>query len=87
MFSSDQDGGHGKTALYEYHKDNLSAKFVEFAGYDMPVTYDTEDGGVKKEHVQVRNSCGVFDVSHMGQVHFIGKSSAAFLERITVVDT
>ena len=39
---------------------------VEFAGYEMPVLYSGEYGGVMKEHLHTRNSCGVFDVSHMG---------------------
>ena len=63
---------------------------VEFAGYSMPVLYSGAvggKGGVMKEHLHTRSSCGVFDVSHMGQVHLRGKGSAAFLERITVVDT
>ena len=60
---------------------------VEFAGYDMPVLYEGENGGVKKEHLFTRASCGIFDVSHMGQVHFRGKDAARFLERVTVVDT
>lgn len=60
---------------------------VEFAGYDMPVLYAGEKGGVLKEHIHCRESCGVFDVSHMGQTHFMGKDAAAFLEHMTVVDT
>mmetsp|Transcript_10278 Transcript_10278/g.15648 ORF Transcript_10278/g.15648 Transcript_10278/m.15648 type:complete len:146 (-) Transcript_10278:676-1113(-) len=60
---------------------------VEFAGYDMPVQYTGPKGGVLKEHKHTRSHCGVFDVSHMGQVHFRGKDAAAFLERVTVVDT
>lgn len=81
------DLSHQRTALYEYHRDKLQAKFVEFAGYDMPVLYGGEHGGVKKEHLFTRASCGIFDVSHMGQVHFRGKDAAAFIERITVADT
>ena len=60
---------------------------VEFAGYDMPVLYSGEKGGVLKEHLHTREACGVFDVSHMGQTHFKGKEAAAFLEKMTVVDT
>ena len=40
-----------------------------------------------KEHLHTRSSCGIFDVSHMGQVHFRGADAAKFLERMTVVDT
>ena len=40
-----------------------------------------------KEHLHTRASCGVFDVSHMGQTHFFGKDAGKFLELMTVVDT
>lgn len=75
------------TALHKYHSDKLGGKMVEFAGYDMPVLYSGEKGGVMKEHLHCREACGIFDVSHMGQVHFHGKDAAAFLEYMTVVDT
>mmetsp|Transcript_13392 Transcript_13392/g.22805 ORF Transcript_13392/g.22805 Transcript_13392/m.22805 type:complete len:192 (-) Transcript_13392:624-1199(-) len=60
---------------------------VEFAGYEMPVLYSGDMGGVVKEHHHTRSSCGVFDVSHMGQLHLRGKDAGAFLEHMTVVDT
>ena len=47
MFASDADNAHGKTFLHSYHKHKLGAKMVEFAGYDMPVIYGGENGGVK----------------------------------------
>ncbi len=53
-----------KTALYNYHK-SLGAKFVPFAGYEMPVQYSS---GVIEEHKMTRNNAGLFDVSHMGQL-------------------
>ena len=53
-----------KTHLYEYHK-SLGAKFVPFAGYEMPVQYPK---GIVEEHNQTRNEAGLFDVSHMGQL-------------------
>ena len=53
-----------KTTLYEYHK-SLGAKFVPFAGYEMPVQYST---GIVEEHKLTRNKAGLFDVSHMGQL-------------------
>ena len=53
-----------KTALYEYHK-SLGAKFVPFAGYQMPVQYTL---GVIEEHKLTRSNVGLFDVSHMGQL-------------------
>jgi len=53
-----------KTALYEYHK-SLGAKFVAFAGYQMPVQYTS---GIVEEHKFTRSKAGLFDVSHMGQL-------------------
>jgi aminomethyltransferase len=53
-----------KVFLNNYHKDK-NAKFVAFAGYLMPINYDE---GIIKEHLHVRSSVGVFDVSHMGQI-------------------
>ena len=52
-----------RTPLYEAHVE-AGAKIVDFAGWEMPVQYD----GIREEHVRVRTSCGVFDVSHMGEV-------------------
>ena len=42
------------TALHKYHSERLGGKMVEFAGYDMPVLYAGEKGGVMKEHVHTR---------------------------------
>ena len=53
-----------KTALYELHQKH-NAKFVEFAGYSMPIQYSE---GIVKEHNITRNKSGIFDVSHMGQL-------------------
>ena len=53
-----------KTPLYEEHL-RCEGKMVEFGGYILPVQYPT---GVIKEHLAVRNACGLFDVSHMGEV-------------------
>ena len=44
---------------------NYGAKFSPFSGYHMPINYKE---GIIKEHLQVRNSGGLFDVSHMGQI-------------------
>jgi len=72
-----------KTALHGAHV-ALGAKMGEFAGYDMPLYYEL---GVKKEHEWVRSSCGIFDVSHMGQISVKGaegKTDAVeFFEKIT----
>ena len=68
-----------KTTLYEYHK-SLGAKFVAFAGYEMPVQYST---GIVEEHKLTRNKAGLFDVSHMGQLSIDGNDDLAIaLEKI-----
>ena len=53
-----------KLFLNNFHKEN-NAKFFHFANYSMPINYEL---GVLKEHIHVRKSVGVFDVSHMGQI-------------------
>jgi aminomethyltransferase len=72
-----------KTALYDYHK-SLGAKFVPFAGYEMPVQYSS---GIVDEHKITRNGVGMFDVSHMGQLLIEGNESLATeLEKIIPTD-
>jgi aminomethyltransferase len=63
-----------RTPLYDLHAAN-GAKFVPFAGYEMPVQY--KDMGVMAEHLHTRNKAGLFDVSHMGQVFINGESDPA----------
>ena len=53
-----------KVYLYNFHK-KFNAKFVPFAGYNMPINYKD---GILKEHEHTRNFAGLFDVSHMGQI-------------------
>jgi aminomethyltransferase len=60
----------------------LGARMVPFAGYSMPVQYPE---GLMAEHKQTRESAGLFDVSHMGQVKLIGADAAAALESIMPV--
>src|SRR5258708_9869856 len=55
-----------KTPLNPLHR-RLAAKMVNFDGWDMPVEYPSS-GGLIAEHRAVRNSVGVFDVSHMGDI-------------------
>ena len=57
-----------KTSLYQLHQD-CNAKFVEFAGYHMPIQYSE---GIVEEHKFTRNHSGIFDVSHMGQLFIYG---------------
>ena len=64
-----------RTPLFERHV-GLGARMVPFAGYDMPVQYE----GVIPEHRAVRADCGVFDVSHMGELHVDGPTGQAFLQ-------
>ncbi len=51
---------------------------VEFAGWEMPVQY----AGVREEHVAVRETCGIFDVSHMGEIETSGPQALALLQRL-----
>lgn len=62
-----------RTILYEEHL-KLNAKMVEFAGYDMPIEYS----GIVNEHLSVRNGCGLFDVSHMGEILISGIDAKKF---------
>ncbi|NWF89642.1 MAG: glycine cleavage system aminomethyltransferase GcvT, partial [Ignavibacteriaceae bacterium] len=70
-----------ETKFYSIHK-NLGAKIVEFAGYLMPIQYTS----IIAEHKAVRNSVGVFDVSHMGEIFVSGKNALDFVQNITVND-
>ena len=66
-----------QTALHKIHK-ALGAKMVPFAGYEMPVQYD----GVNVEHLAVRNSIGVFDVSHMGEFLIEGPNALDLVQSV-----
>jgi len=68
--------------LEEFHKIN-NAKLVEFAGWSMPIQYAS---GIINEHVSTRESCGLFDISHMGQIYVSGTDSKALLEKISPSD-
>jgi aminomethyltransferase len=65
-----------RTPLYEKHLE-LGAKIVDFAGWEMPVSYE----GIREEHSAVRTHAGMFDVSHMGEVEVEGPGALAFLQR------
>lgn len=71
-----------RTPLYEQHR-ALGAKLVPFAGYEMPVQYP---GGITAEHRAVREGCGVFDVSHMGEFIVTGPDAVAFVNHVTTND-
>ncbi len=66
-----------RTPLYDAHV-AAGAKLVPFAGWDMPVSYE----GVRSEHVAVRTFCGVFDVSHMGEIETSGPGALDLLQRL-----
>ncbi|MDH3473151.1 MAG: glycine cleavage system aminomethyltransferase GcvT [Rhodospirillales bacterium] len=70
------------TALHDLHVE-LGAKMVPFAGYAMPLQYA---GGIIKEHNHTRQRAGLFDVSHMGQLHLSGEGAAEALESLVPVD-
>ena len=60
----------------------LGAKMVDFAGYNMPVSYT----GINEEHQAVRNNAGVFDVSHMGEFIVKGEHALDLIQRVTTND-
>jgi aminomethyltransferase len=69
------------TPFTQKHID-LGAKMAEFAGYNMPISYS----GINDEHAAVRNSAGVFDVSHMGEFVLKGEHALDLIQRITSND-
>ncbi|MCU0238438.1 MAG: glycine cleavage system aminomethyltransferase GcvT [Pyrinomonadaceae bacterium] len=71
-----------KTPLNEEHR-RLGGKMVDFGGWDMPVQYPA---GVIAEHLATREKVGLFDVSHMGEIHVDGKDAIAFINSITTND-
>jgi aminomethyltransferase len=66
-----------RTPFYDFHV-SAGAKLVDFAGWEMPLHYR----GIIDEHEQTRRSGSMFDVSHMGRLHFTGKDAVAFLDRV-----
>ncbi len=62
------------------------ARMVEFAGYWMPIQYTGEGGGIIPEHLWTREHAGLFDVSHMGQLHISGEGVEAALEAVLPID-
>jgi len=69
-----------KTSLYNHHLE-LGAKIIPFSGFEMPVNYTK---GILNEYNAVRNNCGIFDVSHMGQFSISGSKSLDFLQNMTI---
>jgi aminomethyltransferase len=75
-------GALKRTPLHDIHV-ALGAKMVPFAGYEMPVTYPQ---GITAEHNAVRNACGMFDVSHMGECIVRGPDAVRFVNSVTSND-
>jgi aminomethyltransferase len=78
---SDSTTSLRRTPLYDAHV-AAGAKLVDFAGWEMPIQY----AGIREEHNAVRNSVGIFDVSHMGQVETTGPQALERLQRLTSND-
>ena len=74
--------GLKRTPLYDEHV-RLGGKIVAFAGFEMPVHYST---GIVAEHRAVREACGLFDVSHMGEFVVRGPQALDLVQRISVND-
>ncbi len=66
-----------RTPLFDRHV-QAGAKIVDFAGWEMPVQYE----GVRQEHMAVRSACGIFDVSHMGEIQTSGPGALELLQRL-----
>ncbi|MDG6220294.1 MAG: glycine cleavage system aminomethyltransferase GcvT [Candidatus Thermoplasmatota archaeon] len=66
-----------RTSLYNLQKE-AGAKFVEFAGWEMPISYR----GIKEEHMAVRKNAGIFDVSHMGDLWVRGADATKLLSKV-----
>lgn len=66
-----------KTELNQFHH-NLGAKMIDFGGWEMPVQYT----GIIDEHQAVRNNCGLFDVSHMGEIEITGSGASSYVNQL-----
>lgn len=70
-----------RTPFYDLHE-KAGAKLIDFGGFEMPVQYDS----IRKEHNAVRNSVGVFDVSHMGEIFVEGSEALDLIQYVTAND-
>ncbi len=66
-----------RSPLHDRHR-AAGAKLIEFAGWEMPVQYT----GIRAEHLAVRTSAGVFDVSHMGQIETAGPGALELVQHL-----
>ena len=79
--TSSAQGTLKRTAFNAIHRAH-GAKLVGFGGFEMPVQY----AGIMEEHRRVRETVGIFDVSHMGEVEVWGREALAFVQEVTVND-
>ena len=70
-----------RTPLYQVHK-ILNAKFTEFGGWEMPLQYSS----IVKEHLSVRTTVGLFDLSHMGELEVCGRGASALVQKLSTND-
>ena len=70
-----------RTPLYQIHK-TLNAKFTEFGGWEMPLQYTS----IVKEHLAVRATVGLFDLSHMGEFEIHGPGANALVQKLSTND-
>jgi len=81
MTIAHQNRKHLRTSLYDRHIE-LGARMVEFSGYELPIYYT----GIIDEHLWVRSACGLFDVSHLGEIRVTGRGAFPFLEKMVPSD-
>jgi aminomethyltransferase len=70
-----------RTPLFSAHQ-NLGARLVDFAGWEMPLHY----AGIVEEHLAVRTAAGIFDISHMGEITVGGAAAREFLNAVLTND-
>ena len=70
-----------RTPLYQVHE-SLNAKFTEFGGWQMPLQYSS----IVKEHLAVRSTVGLFDLSHMGEFEIHGQGANALVQKLSTND-
>jgi aminomethyltransferase len=70
-----------RTSLFERHR-AAGAKLVDFAGWEMPVYYEGPSSPIRHEHMAVREQCGLFDVSHMGEIETTGPQALELLQHL-----
>ena len=70
-----------RTSLYQVHE-SLNAKFTEFGGWEMPLQYSS----IVKEHLAVRTTVGLFDLSHMGEFEIHGQGANELVQKLSTND-